>query len=120
MMMAMMLLIFVSTELKAMTGNCKYEYDSEHRLVKKELMRWSEQKSDWEAYLCWSFTYDENGLTIVELKGWDEQKKAFCTPVKRMVYHPQTGYQKSVEVYVWNPKTKEYVLEKEMNVNHSL
>ena len=50
-MVAMALFMSVTTKMFAWTGNCKYQYDYKNRLVKKELMKWSERESKWEESL---------------------------------------------------------------------
>ena len=115
MMVVMALFMSVTTKMFAWTGNCKYQYDYKNRLVKKELMKWSERESKWEESLCWNYTYNEDGLTVVELNKWDAQTKSFSQPVNKMVYRHQEGHLLLLEVYIWNKTTKEFVLEKVIN-----
>lgn len=92
----------------------QYTYDDQDRVIRKEVMKWNNDKQEWENYLCMDYTYNADN-TVLDMMTWNSSKKAY-EQSQRMTYSSISGNATGVDCYTWNKSSNMY----ELNDNYVL
>lgn len=86
-----------------------YTYDTEQRLVKKEVMKWDVWANKWVNSHCLNYNYDSHGYSI-EYTRWNAKNSNYTDVTEKQTYDETVNGAMAICSYSWDNKESQWIL----------